>query len=161
MVDGQIRQRQLVWGSRHARGSWAQAWRKMDWGLLWAGDGGRANVRGSYFDEEIKFTGELDFAKLTGWEPLEGLRGFGRVRWRDGLNPNLRVGASGNFQPSHFQSGKQWRLMTFGLSYTTPELFGIKEFLTLTGGWIQPQKDFIDQPLSKLFVNNAFESSKR
>ena len=50
--------------------------------------------------------------------------------------------------------------MTFGLTYTTPELFGMKEFLTLTGGWIQPQKEFIDQPLSKLFVNNAFESSK-
>ena len=123
-------------------------------------DGGRPNVRGSFFDEEIKFTGELDFAKLTGWEPLEGLRGFGEVRWRDGLNPNLRVGASPNFQPSHFQSGKQWRLMTFGLTYTTPELFGMKEFLTLTGGWIQPQKEFIEQPLSKLFVNNAFESSK-
>ncbi len=43
----------------------------------------RPNVRGSFFDEEIKFTGELDFAKLTGWEPLEGLAGFGEVRWRD------------------------------------------------------------------------------
>ena len=50
--------------------------------------------------------------------------------------------------------------MTFGLTYSTPELFGAKEFLTLTGGWLQPQKEFIDQPLSKLFVNNAFESSK-
>ena len=36
----------------------------------------------------------------------------------------------------------------------------MKEFLTLTGGWIQPQKEFIEQPLSKLFVNNTFESSK-
>ena len=79
-------------------------------------DGGRRNVRGSFFDEEIKFIGELDFAKLTGWEPLEGLKAFAEVRWRDGLNPNLRVGASPNFQPSHFQSGKQWRLMCFGLT---------------------------------------------
>jgi hypothetical protein len=30
----------------------------------------------------------------------------------------------------------------------------------VTGGWLQPQKEFIEQPLSKLFVNNAFESSK-
>ena len=159
------------WTGKYANGNWFGVRdtledRGLKLGGRWIGvyygvvDGGRPNVRGSYFDEEIKFTGELDFAKLTGWEPLEGLRGFGEVRWRDGLNPNLRVGASGNFQPSHFQSGKQWRLMTFGLSYTTPELFGIKEFLTLTGGWIQPQKEFIDQPLSKLFVNNAFESSK-
>ena len=33
--------------------------------------------------------------------------------------------------------------MTFGLTYTTPELFGIKDFLTVTGGWLQPQKEFI------------------
>jgi porin len=159
------------WGGKYATGNWFGVRdtledRGLKLGGRWIGvyygvvDGGRPNVRGSYFDEEIKFTGELDFAKLTRWEPLEGLKGFGEVRWRDGLNPNLRVGASANFQPSHFQSGKQWRLMTFGLTYATPELFGIKEFLTLTGGWIQPQKEFIDQPLSKLFVNNAFESSK-
>ena len=112
---------QLVWRSRYARRPRAEArrrWIGVYYGVV---DGGRPNVRGSFFDEEIKFTGELDFAKLTGWEPLEGLRGFGEVRWRDGLNPNLRVGASPNFQPSHFQSGKQWRLMTFGLTYTTPD----------------------------------------
>jgi porin len=159
------------WNGKYASGNWFGVRdtledRGLKLGGRWIGvyygvvDGGRPGFHGSYFDEEIKFTGELDFAKATGWEPLEGLRGFGEVRWRDGLNPNQRVGASGNFQPSHFQSGKQWRLMTFGLSYSTPELFGVKEFLTLTGGWIQPQKEFIDQPLSKLFVNNSFESSK-
>jgi hypothetical protein len=96
------------------------------------------------------FIGELDFAKLTGWEPLEGLKAFAEVRWRDGLNPNLYVGASPNFQPSHFRSGKQWRLMYFGLTCTTPELFGVKEFLTLTGGWIQPQKaSTISKPCRK------------
>ncbi len=159
------------WNGKYATGNWFGVRDTLeDHGLKlggrWIGvyygvvDGGRPNVRGSFFDEEIKFTGELDFAKLTKWEPLEGLKAFGEVRWRDGLNPNLRVGASGNFQPSHFQSGKQWRLMSFGFTYTTPELFGVKEFLTLTGGWIQPQKEFIEQPLSKQFVNNAFESSK-
>ncbi len=43
-------------------------------------DGGKANVRGGFFDEEIQLTGELSVAKLTGWEPLEGLKGFGEVR---------------------------------------------------------------------------------
>jgi carbohydrate-selective porin OprB len=133
------------WNGKYASGNWFGVRdtledRGLKLGGRWIGvyygvvDGGRPNVRGNYFDEEIKFTGKLDFAKLTGWEPPEGLRGFGEVRWRDGLNPNLRVGASGNFQPSHFQSGKQWRLMTFGLTYATPELFGIEEFLTLAGG---------------------------
>ena len=159
------------WNGKYAGRNWFGVRDTLeDYGLTlggnWTGvfygvvDGGKPNVRGGFFDEEIQFTGELNVAKLTGLEPLEGLKGFGEVRWRDGLDPNLRAGASSNFQPSHFQSGKQWRLMTFGLTYTTPEVFGVKEFLTVTGGWIQPQREFIDQPLSQLFVNDAFESSK-
>jgi porin len=119
--------------------------------------------RRGFYDQELAFAGELDFAKLTGVEALEGLSGFGGVRWRDpraNSNPNSFVLASSLFQPSNNQSGTQWRLLTFGLEYETPELFGIKEFLTLRGGWLQPQKEFIDQPLSKLFVNNAVESAK-
>ena len=118
------------------------------------------NVRGSFFDEEIKFTGELDFAKLYRVGTSRGPQRFGEVRWRDGLNPNLRVGAASNFQPSHFQSGKQWRLMTFGLDLHDPGTLRHQGISHATGGWLQPQKEFIDQPLSKLFVNNAFESSK-
>lgn len=121
--------------------------------------------RGSrgFYDQELAFAGELDFAKLTGAEALEGWSGFGEVRWRDSRansNPNTFVLASSLFQPSNNQSGTQWRLLTFGLEYETPELFGIKEFITVRGGWLRPQKEFIDQPLSKLFVNNAVESAK-
>ena len=154
------------WNGKYAGGNWFGVRDTLeDYGLTlggnWTGvfygvvDGGKPNVRSGFFDEEIQFTGELNIAKLTRWEPLEGLKDFGEVRWRDG-GPNLRVGASSNFQPSHFQSGKQWRLMSFGLTYTTPELFGMKEFLSVTGGWIQPQREFIDQPLSELFVNLFF-----
>jgi hypothetical protein len=57
----------------------------------------------AFSTKRSKFTGKLNFAKLTGWEPLEGLKAFGGVRWRDRSNPNLRVTASANFQPSHFQ----------------------------------------------------------
>jgi carbohydrate-selective porin OprB len=32
------------------------------------------------FDEEIKFRGTVDFAKLTGWEPLKGLSSYVEVR---------------------------------------------------------------------------------
>lgn len=121
--------------------------------------------RGSrgFYDQELAFHGDVDFAKLLKTEALEGLSGFGGVRWRDprsNSNPNSFVQASSLFQPSNNQSGTQWRLTTFGLAYTTPELFGVKELLTLRGGWLQPQKEFIDQPLSKLFVNNAVESAK-
>jgi porin len=121
--------------------------------------------RGSrgFYDQEIAFAGEVDFAKLLRAEALEGLSGFAGVRWRDprsNSNPNSFVQASSLFQPSNNQSGTQWRLTTFGLAYTTPELFGIEDFLTVRGGWLQPQKEFIDQPLSKLFINNAVESAK-
>jgi porin len=86
-------------------------------------DGGKPNVRGGFFDEEIQFTGELNVAKLTGWEPLEGLKGFGKVRWRDGLDPNLRVGASSNFQPSHFQSeGVRKGRQPFHPNYPIPSI---------------------------------------
>jgi len=158
------------WNGKYATGNWFGVRDTLeDHGLKlggkWTGtfygvvDGGRSGVGGGFFDEEVSFNGELNFGKLFKVEALEGLKAFGGVRWRDGLNPNNRVGASSNFQPSHLQSGKQWRLATFGLTYTQ-ELFGQKEFLVATGGWIQPQKEFIDQPLSKLFVNNSFESSK-
>jgi len=116
-----------------------------------------------FYDQELAFHGEVDFSKLLKTDALEGLTGFGGVRWRDprsSSNPNSFVQASSLFQPSNNQSGTQWRLLTFGLEYSTPELFGVEKLLTLRGGWLQPQKEFIDQPLSKLFVNNAVESAK-
>lgn len=132
-------------------------WRGQFFGFV---DGGVGGVRGGFFDEELKFLAELDIAKFLDNDALSGWKAFGEVRWRDGLNPNLRAGAFRVFQPSDYQGGKQWRLSNFGSTYTTPELFGAKEFLSLTGGWLQPQKFFVQQPLSKLFVNNAVNSAK-
>jgi len=160
------------WNGKYMTGNWfgvrdSLEDRGIKLGGRWTGDfyGVVDSQRGSrgFFDQEIKFTGEVDFSKLLDTDALKGLKGFGEVRWRDprsNSNPNSYVQASSNFQPSHFQSGTMWRMMSFGLEYSTPELFGMKEFVTLRGGWLQPQKEFIDQPLSKLFVNNAFESSK-
>jgi len=160
------------WNGKYATGDWFGArdvlkdhglslkgkWRGAFYGIL-ASENGQKGV----FDQELAFAAELDFAKLTGADALEGLSAFGEVRWRDNRgdsNPNEIVDASSLFNPSHYQSGVGWRLLTFGLKYTTPELFGAEDFLTLTGGWLRPQKEFIDQPLSKLFMNNAIESAK-
>jgi porin len=112
------------------------------------------------FDESLHFDLKVDFAKLTGWEVLEGLTGAAGVRYRDGTSVNEYVGASSTFNPSTYQSGKQWRLMPFYLTYTTPELFGVKKLLTLSGGWQDPYEIFAQQPESKLFRNNAIISSK-
>ena len=112
------------------------------------------------FDQSLHFDLKVDFAKLTGWGALEGLTGVAGVRYRDGVNVNNFVGASSTFNPSTYQSGKQWRLMPFFLTYTTPELFGVKELLTLSGGWVNPYDIFAQQAESKLFRNNAIISSK-
>jgi hypothetical protein len=73
---------------------------------------------------------------------------------------NKWVGASSQFAPSTFQGGRLWRFQQVYLTYTTPELFGIKEFLTLSGGWQNPTDIFINQPLNKFFINNTFTSNR-
>jgi hypothetical protein len=94
----------------------------MDRHLLRRSGGRSRAARG--IDQSLHFDLKVDFAKLTGWSALEGLTGAAGVRYRDGLNVNNFVGASSTFNPSTYQSGKQWRLMPFFLTYTTPELFG-------------------------------------
>ena len=121
-------------------------------------DGG-LQQRGGY-DQEIKFRGTLDFAKLTGWQPLTGLTLYSDVRYRDGDGINKYAGTTSTFAPSTFQGGKQWRFQNVYLTYTTPKLFGVKEFLTLSGGWQNPSDVFIKQPESKFFLNNTFTSAR-
>lgn len=118
--------------------------------------GGVDSPRGA-FDEELTFNLTLDFGKLVG---IQGLTAQGSVRYRDGRGPNAYVGASSTFSPSRYQSGQNWRLMPFFLTYTTPELFGVKNFLTLSGGWQNAYNVFADQPESKLFTNNAIGTTK-
>lgn len=116
-----------------------------------------------FWDQGVEFNGDLNFGKLLKVEPLEGFRAFGVVRWRDprsAADPNTFVEANSMFNPSNWISGVQWRITTFGLEYKTGELFAAKDLFTLKGGWLQPQREFIDQPLSKLFLNNAVNSAK-
>ena len=121
-------------------------------------DGG-LQQRGGY-DQEIKFRGLLDVAKLTGWEALNGFSLYSDVRYRDGDGIVKYAGTSSMFAPSTFQAGKQWRLLNAYATYTTPQLFGIKEFLTLSGGWQNPSDVFLKQPESKFFLNNTILSGR-
>jgi hypothetical protein len=86
-------------------------------------------VRPPHFDLKV------DFAKLTGWSSLEGATGVAGVRYGDGLNANNFVG------------GKQWRLMPFLLTYTTPELFEVKRLPELSGAWANPYDIFAQEML--------------
>jgi carbohydrate-selective porin OprB len=132
-----------------ARGYWK--------GTFYGLTGGGLDAPRGAFDEEIRIGLALDFGKLAG---IDGLTAEGSVRWRDGRNPNEYVGASSNFNPSKYQSGQQWRLMPFFVTYVTPELFGVKKLLTISGGWQNPYDFFAEQPDSKLFMNNAIATTK-
>lgn len=122
------------------------------------------NGSGTFWDQELSFSGRVDFSKLLEIGAIRGLEGFVEGRWResnDGTgNPNGMISGSTMFNPTPMWSGVGWRMLSFGAQYTTPEMFGAKELLTLRGGWLRPQREFIDQPLSKLFLNNAINSSK-
>lgn len=157
------------WDGKYASGDWFGARDTLaDYGVklngMWRGffygvvDGG-LQQHGA-FDEEIKFTSEIDFDRLLNTPALAGLTANAKARWRDGRNPNYYVGANPAFGPSDIQSGQQWRFDYVYLNYTTPKMFGIKDFLTISGGWQNPYDFFLDVPLENLFVNNTFSGTR-
>jgi carbohydrate-selective porin OprB len=150
-----------LFGFRDARGEHGLTlggrWRGIYLGVL-SSEGGS----GSFFSQELAFAGRLDLAKLTRLEGLEGLSAFGGARYRQPgyyADPNNAVDGLGLFNPSRFTGGTGWRLAEFGLKYTTPELFGCEELLSLKAGWVRPRQEFMDQDLTGFFVNNAVASS--
>jgi len=158
------------WGGKYATGNWfgvreTLGDRGIDLRVNWRAnflavvDGG-VQQRGG-FDQEINFDLDLDFAKLTNWDVLEGLSFTGNIRWREATySVNQYSGADSTFRPSAYTGGAGWRFRKFYLTYTTPELFGLKNFLTLSGGWQVPTDLFLVQPESKLFVNQSIRTAK-
>lgn len=116
-----------------------------------------------FWDQGIEFGGEQNFGKLLIVGELEGVKGFAAFRWRDsrkGSDPNQFVEGSSMFNPSNWQSGTQFRVLSFGLEIGSSDLLPVKDMIVFRGGWLQPQREFVDQPLSKLFLNNAVNSAK-
>lgn len=160
------------WNGKQATGDWFGARKAIEnegltldgkWRGVFFGIADSQTGPGNAFTQELAFAAKLDFAKLSKLQTLDGLSAFGEVRWREpgyNANPNNIVLASPLFNPSRYAGGVGWRLMNFGLTYKTPELFGIEDFLTASAGWLQPQKEFLDQPLARLFVNNAMASTE-
>lgn len=154
------------WNGKYASGDWFGVRTTLeDRGIVFSGDwkgafygivDGGLDQRGA-FDEEINLKLKLDLEKMAG---VTGLSLYGAVRWRDGENPNYYVGASPAFNPSHLQVGKQWRLMPFYAMWESRDLLPVKDMVTISGGWTNPYYFFIQQPESKLFVNNAIQQTK-
>lgn len=161
------------WDGKNMTGNWFGVRDTLeDYGLKFNGKyygaffgvlkGGDADSKG-FWDQGLEFGAEQNFGKLLNLESLEGVKAFGIVRWRDprsNANPNEYVGANAMFSPTNWFSGTQWRLLAAGLELGSGENLSIKDMIVLRGGWLQPQREFVDQPLSKLFLNNAVNSAK-
>lgn len=161
------------WNGKHVTGDW---WGARDalkdrgiklggsYKLAYFGVVDSQNGSGGFYGQDIVFNANVNFAELLDFGAVDGLEGFVEGRWRENRpgvgNPNELIDGSSLFNPSPWWSGVGWRMVQFGLKYTSPAMFGVDEFLTLKGGWLRPQREFIDQPLSKLFLNNAINSSK-
>ncbi len=116
-----------------------------------------------FWDEQLNLGAEANFGKILHIENLECITAFGNFRFRDpapSSNANQFVEANSMFAPTTWQSGTQFRVLSFGAEITSSEFLPLKDMITLRGGWLQPQKEFIDQPLSKLFLNSAVSSAK-
>lgn len=159
------------WNGKYATGNWFGVRDTLEehgvklgveWkaNVLWNVDGGIQQRFG--YDDEWKFRGTFDAAKLTGWDAIDGLTFYTDVRYRggSGVNKYIGTGNTGLFAPSTFQGGRLWRFQNAYATYTTPELFGIKEFFTISGGWQNPTDIFVNQPLNKFFLNNSFTSNR-
>ncbi len=107
----------------------------------------------SVFCYNLTLDTEFDFGKMLG---LQGLKGIAGIQWETGEQFRDNPGAGIAFSPDRFTGLWKWRLRPIVLTYVTPELFGIKEFLTLSGGWQSPANYFIQQTAANLFQNYAF-----
>jgi len=121
--------------------------------------------RGSrgFYDQELAFNGAVNVGKLLRAESLEGLHLETIGRWRDpsyDSNPNNFILGNGLFNASPWQSGTGWRFQSVAFEWNSKKLFSVNDMIQLRGGWVRPATEFIDQPLSKLFMNNAITSGK-
>ena len=119
----------------------------------------------SFFSNEVSFGADVNLARVLNLDALDGLSLFGNFRYRDSVRHEsdvntISIGGDSMFQPNHMYSGTQFRVTSFGLNYSTKNLLPVEDMIVLRAGWLQPSREFADQPLSKLFLNNAIESSK-
>lgn len=116
-----------------------------------------------FYDQNIDFGAVLDVGKFSGLEGLKETVAFVNGRYRDGWpgsDANEVVMADSMFAPTSWQSGTQFRMMSFGLETALVGPIPGIERIIARAGWLQPQREFIDQPLSKLFLNTAISSGK-
>jgi porin len=113
------------------------------------------------WNTEVRLYFIYDFGKVFG---LNGLSVESDWRYRNvNGNPNCpyttqAAGATGVFNPSKDTSGMGVRIMSQFVQWKS-DITDDPDFL-LKAGWINPYEDFLRQPESKNFENNAIATSK-
>ena len=130
------------WNGKYASGNWLGLRDtledhglnlKIEWkaNVLWNVDGGLQQRFG--YDDEWKFSGP-GFRQAHGWICFRDslrLRGFAIAAALESTSGSEQAATS---RQAPFKACRLWRFQWVYLTYTTPELFGVKEFLTLSGG---------------------------
>jgi hypothetical protein len=113
---------------------------------------------------KVKLKFLYDFEKDFGIQGLT-IESNWRYRQSDGSSDTpytaLAAGTIGNssmFNPNHMSSGLGLRIMTQFIQWQSES--GKDPRFMVKAGWVNPYEDFLQQPLSKLFENNAIESNK-
>jgi len=126
--------------------------------------GGLPNANKSNWINEEKVAFVYDFSKLFG---INGLTIESNWRYRNDNgsenNPTVAwaAGTAGNssmFNPSKDTSGMGMRILPQFLKWQSEK--GDDPRFMVKGGWINPYEDFLQQPDSKWFENNAIASAK-
>ena len=151
------------WNGKNATGNWLGVRDALfEHGLTVSGEakevyfgqisGGLPNQAKSNWLNEEKLKFVYDFQPVFG---IKGLTIESNWRYRGGGNPQWGAGTPSNFNPSTLNSGMGVRIMTQQLEYSTPN-----KSVVINAGWENPYDQFLQQPLSKFFENNAITSSK-
>lgn len=158
------------WEGRSATGNWFGARdtleeRGIQFRASWRGNflgivSGGIDQHGG-FSQEINFDLDVDAAKLVRSDTVRGLSFTGNVRWREGTySINKYSGTDSTFRPDAYTGGAGWRFRKAYFTYSTPEVFGVENFLTISGGWQVPADLFLVQPESKFFTNQSIRTAK-
>ena len=163
------------WNGTSALGNWfGLGYPLADHGLTISGEaketfigqltGGLPNTQKGNWVNEEKIKAQLDLEKILG---LEGITIESNWRYRnvDGSQnaPYTAfaagtAGPSSMFNPDKDTSGMGVRIMTQFLQWQSEK--GKDPLFMVKFGWVNPYEDFLQQPLSKFFQNNAIASAK-
>ena len=115
--------------------------------------GGLPNQPLSNWCFDMKLKGTLDLEKL--FPVLSGWSISSYWRYRTGGNPRWAAGTPNFIAPSNMPNGAElWNLSQM-LEYSSK-----KKELYFNIGWENPYEQFLQQPLSKIFENQAISTSK-